>query len=244
MQNEQDTWSLSDGSAAGSGRQTASSWERGQEERLGEGYGDLLDARAILAGFKARGSSGPRGLADGDLRGSWVPVRWVVSPGQGCSPISRGLGRREGQLLTLSGRAGTRGISASPPAGCAPHSAWRVRVPGRISTVLTDPQASQVAQWVKNPPAVREMQTDASSVPGLGRSPGGGHGSPSSILAWRPMDRGGWRATVHGGRKESDTTERRMQHAQTLRWELTAGPWGPAGLASSPRGAVCPLPAL
>jgi len=34
------------------------------------------------------------------------------------------------------------------------------------------------------------------SVPGLRRSPGGGHGS---VLAWRsPMDRGAWGATVHG----------------------------------------------
>ena len=32
-------------------------------------------------------------------------------------------------------------------------------------------------------------------IPGLGRSPGGGHG----ILAWRiPMDREAWWATVHG----------------------------------------------
>ena len=30
-----------------------------------------------------------------------------------------------------------------------------------------------------------------------------------SILAWRiPMDRGTWWATVHGGHKESNTTER------------------------------------
>ena len=30
-----------------------------------------------------------------------------------------------------------------------------------------------------------------------------------SILAWRiPVDRGAWRAAVHGGGKESDTTER------------------------------------
>ena len=30
----------------------------------------------------------------------------------------------------------------------------------------------------------------------------------SSILAWRiPMDRGAWWAIVHGGLKESDTTE-------------------------------------
>ena len=31
---------------------------------------------------------------------------------------------------------------------------------------------------------------DVGSVPGLGRSPGGGHGNP--------LDRGDWRGTVHG----------------------------------------------
>ena len=40
---------------------------------------------------------------------------------------------------------------------------------------------------------------DLGSVPGLGRSPGGGHGNHSSILAWRiSVDKGAWRATVHG----------------------------------------------
>ena len=40
---------------------------------------------------------------------------------------------------------------------------------------------------------------DLSSIPGLGRSPGGGHGNHSIILAWRiPMKRGAWWATVHG----------------------------------------------
>ena len=30
----------------------------------------------------------------------------------------------------------------------------------------------------------------------------------SSILAWKiPMDRGAWKTTIHGGGKESDTTE-------------------------------------
>ena len=40
---------------------------------------------------------------------------------------------------------------------------------------------------------------DLIPIPGLGRSPGVGHGvTHSSILAWRiPMDRGAWRATVH-----------------------------------------------
>ena len=36
-----------------------------------------------------------------------------------------------------------------------------------------------------------------------------GRATNSIILDWRiPMDRGAWRATVHGGCKESDTTER------------------------------------
>ena len=40
---------------------------------------------------------------------------------------------------------------------------------------------------------------DLGLIPGLGRSPGGGHGNPLRILAWRiPMDRGAWRAIVHG----------------------------------------------
>ena len=40
---------------------------------------------------------------------------------------------------------------------------------------------------------------DLGSIPGLGRSPGGGMAIHSSILAWRiPTDREAWRATVHG----------------------------------------------
>ena len=36
-----------------------------------------------------------------------------------------------------------------------------------------------------------------------------GAATHSSILAWRsPMDRGAWRAAVHGGHNELDTTER------------------------------------
>ena len=42
---------------------------------------------------------------------------------------------------------------------------------------------------------------DLGSTPGLGRSPGGGHGNPlqSVFLAWRiPMDKGACGAKVHG----------------------------------------------
>ena len=40
---------------------------------------------------------------------------------------------------------------------------------------------------------------DLGLVPGLGRSPGGGHGNPFSYSCLEnPMDRGAWEATAHG----------------------------------------------
>ena len=52
----------------------------------------------------------------------------------------------------------------------------------------------------KEPPLAMQVGVrDRSAIPGLGRSPGGGCGNPLSILAWRiPLDKGAWRATVHG----------------------------------------------
>ena len=39
---------------------------------------------------------------------------------------------------------------------------------------------------------------DVGLIPGLGRSPGGGHGNPNQYSCLdNPMDRGTWRATVH-----------------------------------------------
>ena len=51
---------------------------------------------------------------------------------------------------------------------------------------------------VKNPPASAGDIRDMGSVPGSGRSPGEGNGSPlqDSCLG-NPMDRGAWWATVH-----------------------------------------------
>ena len=42
-----------------------------------------------------------------------------------------------------------------------------------------------MALAVKNPPAKAGDVRDRGSIPGWGRSPGGGHGNHSSILAWR-----------------------------------------------------------
>ena len=40
---------------------------------------------------------------------------------------------------------------------------------------------------------------DLDSIPGLARSPGGGHGNPLQYSCLEnPMDRGAWWATVHG----------------------------------------------
>ena len=48
---------------------------------------------------------------------------------------------------------------------------------------------------------------DLCSMPGSGRSPGGGHGNPLQCSCLEnPMDGGAWRATVHGA-AELHTTE-------------------------------------
>ena len=50
---------------------------------------------------------------------------------------------------------------------------------------------------VKNPPASAGDIRDASLVPGLGRSPGEGHGNPHQYSCLEnPMDRGTWWAIV------------------------------------------------
>ena len=52
---------------------------------------------------------------------------------------------------------------------------------------------------VKNPPANAGDERDEGSIPGLGRSPGGGNGNPFQY-SWleNSMDREAWWTTVHG----------------------------------------------
>ena len=55
---------------------------------------------------------------------------------------------------------------------------------------------------VKNPPVNAGDIRDAGSVPESERSPGGRHGNPLQYSCLENlMDRGAWRATVHGAAK-------------------------------------------
>ena len=68
---------------------------------------------------------------------------------------------------------------------------WTIREVPRSFSVQTNSskykeiRASQVALVVRNLPANAGDLRDAGLIPGLGRAPGGGHGTHSRILAWR-----------------------------------------------------------
>ena len=67
-------------------------------------------------------------------------------------------------------------------------------------------QVSQVALVVKNPPG--SAGDDVGSIPGSGRSPGGGHSKPTPV----PMIRGAWRATVHRVARSQTGLKRLSMH--------------------------------
>ena len=68
-----------------------------------------------------------------------------------------------------------------------------------IDTMSKLDRVSQVVLVVKNLPANAE---DSGLIPGSKRSPGGRNGAPFQYSCREnPMDRGGWRATVHEVRK-------------------------------------------
>ena len=63
---------------------------------------------------------------------------------------------------------------------------------------MTDPWASQVAPVVKNLPGNAGDIRDTGSIPGLGRSPGGGNGNPLLYSCLENLiDREAWRVMVH-----------------------------------------------
>ena len=78
---------------------------------------------------------------------------------------------------------------------------------------------------VKNLPA---NAGDVCLIPGSGRSPGGGNGSPLQYFCqWNPMERGAWRATVHGVTKnwtQLSTHTQKENHTSQIT-EFSTSPW-------------------
>ena len=73
---------------------------------------------------------------------------------------------------------------------------WEVSYvkPKWVKTMFT-----HLSQMIKNPPANAGHVRDVGSIPGLGRSLGGGQGIPLQYSCLEnPMDRGAWWATLHG----------------------------------------------
>ena len=90
--------------------------------------------------------------------------------------------------------------SLSVTSGYKPEMEWAQPVKTYIQIKSSIPfwGASQVVLVVKNPPANAGDIRDAGLIPGSGRSPGGGRGSPLQCSCLEnPMDRGAWWATVH-----------------------------------------------
>ena len=82
--------------------------------------------------------------------------------------------------------------------------------------------ASQVVQLLKYPPANVADPRDTDLIPGLGRSPGGGHGNPLqySHLENR-MARGPCRATGHRIAKSQTRLKQLSTHMHATRRVLT-----------------------
>ena len=74
-----------------------------------------------------------------------------------------------------------------------------------------------MALAVKNLPASAGDKTDQGSIPGSGRSPGGGHGNTlqHSCLE-NPRDRGAWQAVAHGVTKSQTRLKRLSTRASKL----------------------------
>ena len=75
----------------------------------------------------------------------------------------------------------------------------------------------ELPQWLRGKESAWNVgdTEDVGLIPGSGRSPGGGHGSPFQYSCLEnPMDRGAWWATVHGAAK-SQTWQKLLSTAYT-----------------------------
>ena len=88
------------------------------------------------------------------------------------------------------------------------HAYWGCVCVCVVVVVVVVVRASQVLLVVKNPPANVGDIRDAGSIPGSGRSPGGGNSNPLQYSSLEnPMDRGAWWGYSPWGHTEMDMTE-------------------------------------
>ena len=81
--------------------------------------------------------------------------------------------------------------------------------------------ASQVTLVVKSSPVSAGDVRDKGSIPGSGRSPGGGHGNPLQYSCLEnPMDRGAWCATVHRVAKSQTRLNQPSTHSRTITYHV------------------------
>ena len=79
------------------------------------------------------------------------------------------------------------------------HWGRRARSGIAVLTHVLGFRGSQVVLVVKNPPANAGDRRDTGSIPGSGRSPGGGHGNPLQYSCLEnSRNREAWQALVHG----------------------------------------------
>ena len=78
-------------------------------------------------------------------------------------------------------------------------------------------RASQVALVVKNPPANAGDIRDMGSVPGSGRSPGGGHDNPFQYsYLENPINRVSWWAPVHSVTQSTTRLKQLSTHREEV----------------------------
>ena len=102
-------------------------------------------------------------------------------------------------------------------------------------------RASQVALMVKNLPFNTGDIRDASSTPGSGRFPGGGHDNPLQYSCLENlMDRGAWQATVHGVTKSQRQLSTQHRHMRARTHTHTHHHSFPSGFSLFQQGLISP----
>ena len=127
--------------------------------------------------------------------------------------------------------AGMRGWGEQVPSTHLPILFPRLNFSQCMNPFLRWPDSSVPSSWSCTSPILPgewQFGRDTGLIPGSGRSPGGWHGNPLQYSCLEnPMERGAWRATVHGV-TQSWTRLRDSAHMQ---WQFTTKPMFFAGMA-------------